>query len=56
MNADGKIPSKNFDDLFLVFGFLFPIFLFFSNVYLPKYTTNFKANENLTYTCQEGNE
>ena len=46
MNADGKIPSKNFDDLFL----------FFSKVYLPKYTTNFKANENLTYTCQEGNE
>ena len=33
---NGKVPSKNFDDLW---GF----FLFFPEVYLPKYTTNFKA-------------
>ena len=52
---NGKIPSKNFDDLFVVFFFQIFCF-FFPEVYLPKYTTNSKANENLTYICQEGNE
>ena len=41
---NGKVPSKNFDDLFLVFCLqILGFFLFFPEVYLPKYTTNFKA-------------